>query len=113
MTSKNTIVKDCIQYTYKDTYTQWNIKISDISSFTNYIRCHIHCNENCFYTYTGLSDNELWICFPHIDKATILSTMDDVEWNTNELYRLLKNKKDAISIASTLMELEPIIYNFK
>lgn len=77
------------------------------------MRCRIICNENYFYTYIGLSDNELWICFPYIEKSTILSTIHDIERNTNELYRVLKNKADAISIATAIMELESIINNQK
>ncbi len=91
---------------------EWNVDIKGIENFNGYIRCHIICNGNDFYTYMGLTDQELWICFPHIDKATILSTFEDTFWNTDELYRLLKNKTDAISIAFAVKKLEHFFNTF-
>lgn len=91
---------------------EWNVKITDLEEFNGYIKCNIICNGNIFYTYTGMAGDELWICFPHIDKATTLSHINDALWNTNELYRLLKNEIDALSIAYALIELKQLIDPF-
>lgn len=85
---------------------KWLVKITDITNFKGYIRFTVRCNGNIFYTYAGIADNELWICFPQIEKSTTLSSCSDVFWNSDELYRLLKNKKDAISISESIHRLE-------
>lgn len=100
-----------IEFSYTNDDDSWNIMIKGITKFNGYIRCSIICNGSVFYTYVGIADDELWICFPHIDKATTLSCCDDIYWNSDELYRLLKNKRDAISIAESIKRMKTIIEN--
>ena len=86
----------------------YEVTISRIFRYKGYIRFEIICNGNIFKTYMGYADNdsELWICFPHIDKSTVLYSLQDTVWNENELYRLLQNKTDAILIAYAITYLK-------
>lgn len=87
----------------------WMVEIRNLRKFKGYIRLDIICNGNRFYTYTGNAGGELWICFPQIDKATTLSYPEDLYWNAGELYRLLKNEIDALSIVQSIKRVKHFI----
>lgn len=87
----------------------WLVKVRDLKEFKGYVRLDIICNGNRFYTFAGNADGELWICFPQIDKSTTLSYPEDVFWNMGELFRLLKNEIDAISIAQSVKRIKDFI----
>lgn len=97
--------------TCHDEDKSWEVKVRDLKPHKGYISLTIICNGNKFHTYTGISVKELWICFPYIDKATTLSTPDDLYWNEDELYRLLRNEVEAISIAQVIKAVKGQIYD--
>lgn len=89
----------------------WEVKVRDITYYSGYISLTVICNGSEFFTYVGMAPKELWICFPYIDKATTLADPDDLYWNTDELYRLFRNEKDAISLAQVIKEIKGAIMN--
>lgn len=52
-----------------------------------------------FDTCIGKTGEFRWVVFPLLDKGTELSRFDDIHWNYESLYRILKNREDAYAIA--------------
>ena len=104
-----------IQFKYTFENQTYSVVISRMFKYDGYIRFEIKCNGNIFKTYMGYAydDNELWICFPHIDKSTVLYSLDDILWNENELYRLLQNKTDGVLIAQAITYLKDCLDIFE
>lgn len=86
------------------------VKIKRISKFEGYAGFCIVYNQHRFYTFAGLTDNGLWICFPYHHKAAELICIDDVECNKNKLFELFGNMKSAVVIAQSIVKLKNIIF---
>lgn len=86
------------------------VKIKRISEFKGYVGCCIIYNNLRLYTYTGLTDSGLWICFPYLHKAAELIRIDDVEWNKNKLSELFGDVKSAAVVAESIVKLKNSIF---
>ena len=111
---ENDLIDKClsvnISFTYHIDDESLIVGIENISEFEGYVGCCIVYNNHRFYTYAGLTDNELWVCFPYLSKATALKRIDDVECNKNKLFRLFGDTKSAAVIAHAIVKLKNCIF---
>lgn len=64
--------------------------------------------------YIGKADELLWVCFPHQNLSSTLSSPDDVFWNTEKLAEVFDSIIDGVTVAQgiKLLNKKELLINF-
>lgn len=82
----------------------YEIKYIGDSSIKDMHHIGINCNGNYYSVIFGKYANGGFCCIPNWSLGCELSSFKDIFWNTESLYRILKNKKAAEAIAKAIAE---------
>jgi hypothetical protein len=80
---------------------QWLGHVSSINHYAGHVELFIG-GRSSIRVLCGESRNGLWACIPDYDAGCVLSSLTDTFFNTENLYRAMKNKVDAITVAEAL-----------
>ena len=83
---------------------QWLGEVKSISHCGGSVELFI-AGRSSIRVICGESRNGLWACIPDYDAGCSLSCLKDTFFNTENLYRAMKNKVDAITVAQALKAL--------
>lgn len=94
----------CCTRKYASTKEQWLGHVSSINHYGGHVELFI-AGRSSIRVLCGESRNGLWACIPDYDAGCVLSNYKDTYYNTESLYRAMKNKVDAITVAEALRAL--------
>lgn len=96
---------NAIPYSFpcRDAYRHWDGNLTYQWYNDHLIQCTFIAQGSRLVTFIGLTDFGNWILFLDLDKGASLSRLDDLFWNTEKLYSILKSKTDATTVASGLL----------
>lgn len=87
---------------------RWIGEIHLISRSGSSYEAEITGRGSYFHIVAGKQRGGYYICIPNCDVGGGLASYDDLFWNTEQLHRLLKNKVDAVTVATGLSCLEEL-----
>lgn len=96
-------------YTSSYKETEWNCKIDNICSYTDYISCTFKGRGSSIDAYISKNEDCRWILFPYQEKGCALSTYDDYFWNHEKLVEIFDNYIDSVTVASGLIVIKGLL----